>query len=74
MLNCNQSTTTGVILGATSTMPIETGDGGGISNILNSALLNKQLGRGQYYDGASQNGLQVHDHLKSASMLKGQFY
>lgn len=51
----------------------EAGDGGGISNILNSALLNKQLGAPDY-DQVSQNGLQVHDHLKSASMLKGQFY
>ena len=42
MVNCANSTTTGVILGATSTMPIgEAGENGGISGILNSAMLNK---------------------------------
>ena len=46
MLNCGVSTTTaGVILGGTSTMPIELGAenavGDGIGAILNSAMLNK---------------------------------
>ena len=45
MVNCANSTTTGVILGATSTMPIgEAGENGGISGILNSAtMLNKDM-------------------------------
>ena len=50
MVNCANSTTTGVILGATSTMPIgEAGENGGISGILNSAILNKDM----TIDGAS---------------------
>ena len=46
------------------------GAGDDISGILNSALLNKQFA--QEDDDAIQTF--VHDHLKSASMLKGQFY
>ena len=42
-------------------MRIDGADGCGINGILGSALLNKQD-----YDGKA-----VHDHLKSASMLKG---
>ena len=50
MVNCANSTTTGVILGATSTMPIgDGGENGGISGILNSAMLNKDM----TLDGAS---------------------
>lgn len=70
------SSTTGVILGATSTMPIHEGD-----MVLESAQLKKQfevqdreLSNGISADQNPSGGLQVHDHLKSASMLKGQFY
>lgn len=74
LVNCANSTTTGVILGATSTMPIgEAGENGGISGILNSAMLNKQL-MAQEDSHHNGHGMLVHDHLKSASMLKGQFY
>lgn len=65
------------MLGATSTMPIHEGD-----MVLESAQLKKQFEAGKDHElmvdgSAKQNpsgGLQVHDHLKSASMLKGQFY
>ena len=80
MLNCGVSTTTaGVILGGTSTMPIELNAenavGDGIGAILNSAMLNKQiLAGGAGTETETTPGTVLHDHLRSASMLKGQFY
>lgn len=57
------------MLGATSTMPIHDGE---IN--LDSTRLNKQLQNSQAREDNIQTSAAVHDHLKSASMLKGQFY